>query len=61
MLVVTVKNKGSVLIGSAVVKVLGIHNGRVRIGIEAPDGVSIVRDELLVEQDRHLADGRFGP
>jgi carbon storage regulator CsrA len=32
--------------GKIVIRVLGVQNGRVRLGIEAPDGVVVLRDEI---------------
>lgn len=50
MLVLSRKTDESIHIGNGItVKVLSITNGRVRLGIVAPDDVRIVRSEL---QDR---------
>lgn len=45
-----------VIDGTITVTVLGIEGGRVKVGIEAPPGISVVRGELLdAEQQRaHL-------
>lgn len=46
MLVLTRKSGESILIGSDVrVRVLGASGSRVRLGIEAPDDVRIVREK----------------
>lgn len=47
MLVLTRKQGQSILIGERIrVKVLGVHGQQVRLGIDAPDTVAVVRDEL---------------
>ncbi|RMG47396.1 MAG: carbon storage regulator [Acidobacteria bacterium] len=47
MLVLSRKQGQSILIGERIkVKVIGIHGQQVRIGIEAPPTVPVVRDEL---------------
>ena len=47
MLVLTRKREQRIVIGdNIVIKVLAIHGGRVRLGIEAPAEVSIKREEL---------------
>lgn len=49
MLVLTRKRGEMVLIGDdVVVTVLSVHRSRVRIGIDAPDGVRITRHEIEV-------------
>lgn len=50
MLVLARKLDESILIGDdIVVKVVSIDNGVVKLGIEAPKDVSIMRDELIQE------------
>ena len=49
MLVLSRKLSEGIRIGDAVVKVLDIRNGRVRLGIEAPHETRIVRSELDAE------------
>lgn len=47
MLVLTRKvDQGFVIAGNIHVRVLGVDRGRVKIGISAPKGVRILRDEL---------------
>lgn len=47
MLVLTRKNLESIQIGDAIrITVVKVEHGRVRLGIEAPDDVVIVRQEL---------------
>ncbi len=47
MLILSRKLKESIRIGDdVVIHVLSVSAGRVKLGIEAPDDVSIVRDEL---------------
>jgi carbon storage regulator CsrA len=53
MLVLTRKIDESIVIGdNIVVKVIAIENGNVKLGIEAPKEVAIIRDELLQEVRR---------
>lgn len=47
MLVISRKVDESVRVGDAVVKVLGYGNGKVKLGIEAPEDVPILRSELV--------------
>jgi carbon storage regulator len=48
MLVLARKESEQIVIGEGIVlTVLRIEHGRVRIGIEAPPDVHVVRDELL--------------
>lgn len=48
MLVLSRKEEESLLIGgNIVIKVLGISSGRVRLGIEAPREVAVLRSELV--------------
>ncbi len=49
MLVLTRKQGESIQIeGGITVKLISVHGGRVKIGIDAPDYVSITRSELAV-------------
>ena len=56
MLAITRRKGEKFLIGNNVwVCILGIDGGQVRVGIEAPRSISIVREELLEKDDsRHL-------
>jgi carbon storage regulator len=57
MLVLTRKAGERIVIGdSIVVEVLEIQANRVRIGIQAPSGVTILRQELVLDKDRAVAD-----
>lgn len=50
MLVLSRKHGEQLLIGNSImVTVVGIQSGRVRLGIEAPPDISVVRSELLPE------------
>ncbi len=50
MLILTRKaEQGIVIDGNVVVRLLAIDGERVKIGIEAPRSVSVLREELLVE------------
>lgn len=58
MLVLTRKVGEAIAIGDDVkVTVLGVHDGKARIGIDAPREVRVMRTELL---DRPLEDVRRG-
>jgi carbon storage regulator len=66
MLVLTRKASEAIQIGGEIkVKVLRISGGRVRIGIEAPGGVRITREEIPIwenPEDGELTDGEImGP
>lgn len=39
-------------IGGAVVQVIDIRNGKVRLGVVAPPEVSIVRDDVVIKEPR---------
>jgi carbon storage regulator len=47
MLVLTRKAGERVVVGSVVIEVLEVQGRRVRLGINAPQGVKVVRQELL--------------
>jgi carbon storage regulator len=48
MLVLTRKLNQVIVIGDNIrIRVLALAGGRIRLGIEAPEGVRIVREELL--------------
>ncbi len=56
MLVLSRKIKEKVFIGESIVlTVIGIDGNRVRIGIEAPDGVEILREELVIRDKEKKA------
>lgn len=57
MLVLARKQDESIVIGdNVIVKVISIDNGVVKLGIEAPKDVSIMRDELIQEvKERNIA------
>jgi carbon storage regulator len=46
MLVLTRKPDEGIVIGKIVIRVLGVQSGRVRLGIEAPDEVVVLREEV---------------
>jgi len=53
MLVLTRKAHERIVIdGNIVIEVLEVLGNRVRIGIQAPDGVSILREELLTREKK---------
>ena len=52
MLILTRKSQQVITIGDGIrVVVLGIQGGQVRLGIEAPDGVQVDREEIRVKKD----------
>ncbi|MEX2375501.1 MAG: carbon storage regulator CsrA [Dehalococcoidia bacterium] len=61
MLILTRKTEqGIVIDGHVVVRVLAIDGDRVKIGIDAPRSVSVLREELLHEiADENQAAARF--
>lgn len=53
MLILTRRSNEKVYIGDDVVLVvLGIENNRVKLGIEAPSDVTILREELVTDSNR---------
>lgn len=61
MLILTRRIGETLRIGDEVaVTVLGIHGNQVRIGIEAPKSVAIVREELF-QRDQRRADPGMEP
>ena len=55
MLVLTRKAGEKIVIDeSVVIEVLEIQGNRVRIGIQAPRGITILRQELLLEKSNDL-------
>jgi carbon storage regulator CsrA len=57
MLVLARKIDESIVLGdNIIVKVVSIENGSVKLGIEAPQSISIVRNELVEEiKERNIA------
>jgi carbon storage regulator len=54
MLVLTRKAGERIVIAdNVIVEVLEVQGNRVRIGIQAPQGVTILREELLVGKPEH--------
>ncbi len=50
MLVLSRRLHESILLGGEIrVVVLAVRNGQVRLGIEAPDRVGIIREELVLQ------------
>ena len=53
MLILSRKLKESIRIGDdVIIHVLSVSGGRVKLGIEAPDDVGVVRDELGPKSDK---------
>lgn len=51
MLILTRKDNQSIFIGDEIeVKVLGVNENQVRIGISAPSDVTILREEIIGNQ-----------
>ena len=62
VLVLTRKSNQTIMIGEEIeVSVLSIMGDKVRIGIEAPRAVPILRREVYVEQQRAEAERRLRP
>jgi carbon storage regulator CsrA len=56
MLILTRKiDQGIVISGNILVRVLGVERDRVKIGISAPEEITVLRQELL-ENDRKAAE-----
>lgn len=54
MLVLTRKSKQSIMVGDEIeISVLGISGQKVRLGIEAPRSVPVLRKEVYVEAQCH--------
>ncbi|ABR46956.1 carbon storage regulator, CsrA [Alkaliphilus metalliredigens QYMF] len=50
MLVLSRKNNESIMLGKDIeIKILGIEDGKVKLGIEAPKDVEIYRKEIYLE------------
>jgi len=57
MLILTRKSGETITIGENIeVKVLSIKGGQVRIGIDAPQSVSISREEVLLKKEKETQD-----
>jgi carbon storage regulator len=57
MLVLSRKSGESIIIDRHTrIKLLAIHGKRVRLGIDAPERISVIRDELL-DADRDIGRG----
>jgi carbon storage regulator len=62
MLVLTRKVGERVLIGDvAVIEVLEVQGRRVRFGIQAPQGVKVLRQELVTAADTQAPPGEADP
>ena len=58
MLLLNRQNNQSIMIGDDIeVKVLGIQNGQVRLGITDPNDVAVDRLEIRQSKDRDSGDG----
>ena len=50
MLVLSRRQNESILLGGEIrVVIISVRNGQVRLGIEAPDRVGIIREELVLQ------------
>jgi carbon storage regulator len=55
MLVLSRKLNETIVIGNNIrIKVVGISGGQVRIGIEAPDDIKVMREELLFRREEAI-------
>lgn len=62
MLILTRKvDQGIVISGNIRVRVLGVDRDRVKIGIEAPLDVTVLRQELLEKEQRAKAESENSP
>ncbi len=65
MLVLSRKVNQRLRIGNAIVTICSVDGGQVKIGIEAPPSVDIVREEVdivrSVENPTYAQDGRIHP
>ncbi|KUK40820.1 MAG: carbon storage regulator CsrA [Clostridia bacterium 62_21] len=62
MLVLTRKPSQSILIGDdIIVKVIEIRGGQIRLGIEAPENVTVLREELRRPKENSEEAGRREP
>jgi len=65
MLVLTRKQNEGILIGSDIsITVINIEGDKVRIGIDAPKNVRVIREELIAEigqENRMAAQSIFSP
>lgn len=60
MLVLTRKKREQIFIGDdIVVKVIRVSGESVRLGIEAPRGVNVQREEVAIAHEK--PDGKYGP
>lgn len=57
MLILSRKVEEEIKIGDAItIKILGIHEGQVRIGIEAPKDVKVYRSEIYLQIQKENTD-----
>jgi len=65
MLVLTRKSNECILVGDNIkVTVIGIEGDRVKLGIEAPQNIRVIREELLMEienENRMAARSEYRP
>ena len=60
MLVLSRKRSERILIGDDIrIIVVKLDRNQVRLGIEAPAGISIIREELLCDQEERQAQGAW--
>ena len=59
MLILTRKtDQGIVFAGDVIVRILSVEGERVKIGIDAPRSVQVLREELVSEEERALMAAR---
>ncbi|HHU22238.1 MAG TPA: carbon storage regulator CsrA [Clostridiales bacterium] len=65
MLVLTRKTNEGILVGDEIkVTVISIEGDRVRLGIEAPQNIRVIREELIMEignENRMAAQSEYRP
>ncbi|MGI5935635.1 MAG: carbon storage regulator CsrA [Oscillospiraceae bacterium] len=65
MLVLTRKSNEGILVGDDIkVIVIGIEGDRVKLGIEAPQNIRVIREELIMEignENRMAAQSEYRP
>jgi carbon storage regulator len=56
MLVLTRYRGNKIIVGDVVITIIDVIGGKVRVGVEAPPGVPIYRDDLSAGAKRHLGE-----
>jgi carbon storage regulator CsrA len=56
MLVLTRYRGNKIIVGDVTITIIDVIGGKVRVGVEAPPGVPIYRDDLSEGAKRHLGE-----